>query len=162
MNGDAVVATGTAENLTGQPLELHLDDADGVPAIVTIATTPILSGTFSGTIPFELAGAPLADGRYRLWVDATDDLGNIASEQAASDVDAWITLDRTAPSLAFDWPPPEGLNPAGDPAAADSDPVSSGALDSSGGPRECKSLSVGGASTTKAKRGPLTPLISTR
>ena len=122
LGGDAVVVTGTAVSLAGRPLELHLDDEAGVPVVVTISPTPVLGGTFGGTIPLALAGQPIADGRYRVWVDATDTLGNVASDQTTSDVDAWIRLDRSAPGLSFDWPPPEGLNPTTNPEAADSAP----------------------------------------
>ena len=129
MRDEVIAVSGTAQNLVGQPLQLHLDaegDPDPVPVIVSLAPTPIVNNSFSTVLSLALAGVPVPDGRYYLWVNATDTLGNVASEQAASAVGAWIRLDRTAPVLQVTWPPEEGLNPATDPGAEDSAPDSPG------------------------------------
>ena len=120
-----VTVTVFAENLDGVTPTLTLTDAGGAAVGDAVDPGAIAAGALTFELPLSEGGTQLPDGDYTLTLDATDGLGNVASEQSASVTTVTFTLDTTAPVVAL-TAPAELLQPLLDPAVADEDPATPG------------------------------------
>ncbi len=119
LNSTAWTIAGTATGLDGQPVTVSVaDDMGGVA--FSESTGAVAAGAYSVGVN---VGA-LSDGAYTISVDASDAAGNLVSATQAPPTVA-VTLDATAPVLAFTGPPMT-LDPASDAAHADQDDATAG------------------------------------
>lgn len=102
----AVPASLFAQHLDGVTPVVVLADSDGTPVGDPITPDPIDGGALAFEVSLTQGGAPLPDGAYTLFVDATDAFGNLASEQAGAVTEVTFTLDTAAPSVTITAPKP--------------------------------------------------------
>ncbi|MBP7126580.1 VCBS repeat-containing protein [Myxococcota bacterium] len=116
----------TATGLNGVIPTVSVRDQDGNEALAYTPPRAIASGSLSFTIPLSVGGIPLADGSWRVQVDAQDEFGNRASDHPDSLTSATILLDQTPPEVAITEPDHDDLDPAARPADADVRPEEPG------------------------------------
>ncbi len=107
-NGDGVADVLSVSGKLSEPAQwiAAIAGPDGKTIYHTGATGEAFAVTWDGTVH----GTPVADGRYTLTIDATDDWGN-----AAAPVTLSVLVDRTVPSLAATIPAaPAVISPDGD------------------------------------------------
>ncbi|MBM4398078.1 MAG: hypothetical protein FJ087_20625, partial [Deltaproteobacteria bacterium] len=124
---EAKLAVGTwAANLDGVEPSVEVRDAGGINVVPDAKPGKFQAGALAFDLMLESGGTPIPDGAYTLVVDATDALGNRASETAGSVTSVAFTLDTTAPTVAITAPDHDTIDPANNPADADADPAKPG------------------------------------